>query len=215
VQLGGIREVLDRGSQGAALGEKLDSLGKALLRLARPQLDVRVEAPSRQEAFDVLAKQMELLERSLVPVVEAATKALAGTAEGGQMREQLAELQGTFDRLETRLRRPSMVPQQMHVTLDMDSASHFYRGLGEGDVLSDGGLFVSTYGKVPGEGSVVTLRVGFPGGRGCEVVGQVMFVQEAGEDVAPGVGVRITEITDEGKALVARYVAHRAPMLRA
>jgi hypothetical protein len=100
------------------------------------------------------------------------------------------------------------------VDLALDSASNFYYGLSDGDVVDGGGLFVSTY-DLPEPGARVRLRVRMAGGYEFEANGVVRWRREPGvspADAPPGFGARITEITVPARALVNRYVRGREPI---
>jgi hypothetical protein len=100
------------------------------------------------------------------------------------------------------------------VDLGLDSASNFYCGLSDGDVVDGGGLFVSTY-HLPEPGALVRLRVRMPGGYEFEANGVVRWRREPGGspgDAPPGFGARITAITAPARALVNRYVRSREPI---
>lgn len=115
-------------------------------------------------------------------------------------------------RLRPRSRRESAL---VHVVdLGLESASNFYCGLSDGDVVDGGGLFVSTY-DLPEPGATVRLRVRMAGGYEFEANGVVRWRREPGEspgDSPPGFGARITAITAPARALVNRYVRNREPI---
>ncbi len=69
----------------------IQALTDALSRLAHPQLEVTVQSPKGVEEF--LAQQVQIVERTLVPLVQASTKNLADAqAVGAKVDELLTEL---------------------------------------------------------------------------------------------------------------------------
>ncbi|MBL8613350.1 MAG: PilZ domain-containing protein [Myxococcales bacterium] len=98
--------------------------------------------------------------------------------------------------------------------LGAHSATNFYKGLSGNDIIDHGGLFVSTY-MVPKMGSQVRLKVSLPGGYEFEANAVVRWVREAseaGNDAPPGFGAQFTQITQEARQLVYRYVRNREPI---
>jgi uncharacterized protein (TIGR02266 family) len=102
------------------------------------------------------------------------------------------------------------------VTADLgtQSATNFYKGLSGNDIIDHGGLFVSTY-MVPKIGTSVRLKVSLPGGYEFEANAVVAWSREAsdaGNDAPPGFGARFTQITQEARQLIYRYVRNREPL---
>jgi hypothetical protein len=104
--------------------------------------------------------------------------------------------------------------QAVAAELGAHSPSNFYKGLSGNDIVDHGGLFVSTY-RLPKIGSRVRLRVSMPGGYEFEANAVVRWRREANEastDAPPGFGAQFTDITQEARQLVYRYVRNREPM---
>ncbi len=102
----------------------------------------------------------------------------------------------------------------VNADLGAHSATNFYKGLSGNDIIDHGGLFVSTY-KIPRIGSPVRLKVSLPGGYEFEANAVVRWSREASEggaDAPPGFGAQFTEITNEARQLVYRYVRNREPL---
>jgi Tfp pilus assembly protein PilZ len=98
--------------------------------------------------------------------------------------------------------------------LGTHSPSNFYKGLSGNDIIDHGGLFVSTY-KLPKIGTSVRLKVSLPGGYEFEANALVRWRRESndgGSDAPPGFGAQFTEIAQEARQLVYRYVRNREPM---
>jgi Tfp pilus assembly protein PilZ len=100
--------------------------------------------------------------------------------------------------------------------LGAHSATNFYKGLASGDIVTSGGLFVATY-QVPPVGQKVLLKVSMPGGYEFEAKGVVAWTREVrmsstAPGATPGFGAQFSEITDEGRGLIQRYVRNREPL---
>jgi hypothetical protein len=104
--------------------------------------------------------------------------------------------------------------QIINADLGTHSPTNFYKGLSGNDIIDHGGLFVSTY-MVPKIGTPVRLKVSLPGGYEFEANAIVAWSREAsdaGYDAPPGFGAKFTQITQEARQLVYRYVRNREPL---
>jgi uncharacterized protein (TIGR02266 family) len=102
----------------------------------------------------------------------------------------------------------------VNADLGTQSATNFYKGLSGNDIIDHGGLFVSTY-MVPRIGTNVRLKVSLPGGYEFEANAVVAWSRDAsdgGSDAPPGFGAKFTQITQEARQLIYRYVRNREPL---
>jgi Tfp pilus assembly protein PilZ len=111
---------------------------------------------------------------------------------------------------------PASGPRRVLAELGVHSPTNFYKGLSGGDVIASGGLFVATY-QVPEIGEPVLLTISMPGGYEFEARAVVAWTRNVHQSTSaampiPGFGARFSEITDEGRALVQRYVRNREPL---
>jgi hypothetical protein len=114
---------------------------------------------------------------------------------------------------------PSSISKPMRAieaALGAHSATNFYKGLSGGDIVASGGLFVATY-QAPALGEPLLLKVTMPGGYAFEAKGVVAWRRDVetsshspGE--TPGFGAQFSEISDEGRGLIQRYVRNREPL---
>ncbi|HVU01020.1 MAG TPA: PilZ domain-containing protein [Polyangiaceae bacterium] len=101
--------------------------------------------------------------------------------------------------------------------LGVHSATNFYKGLSGNDLFDSGGIFIATY-QIPQIGRELTIHVSMPGGYEFEAKGIVRWTREAplssasGSESPPGFGAQFTEISQEGKQLIQRYVRNREPL---
>ena len=110
----------------------------------------------------------------------------------------------------------------VEAALGTHSASNFYNGLSGDDVVTSGGLFVATY-QVPEVGEKVLLKISMPGGYEFVAKGVVAWTRVPREVMTgtesvpapaapPGFGAQISEVSDEGRRLIQRYVRNREPL---
>lgn len=100
----------------------------------------------------------------------------------------------------------------IEANLGAHSATNFYKGLSGNNVVDDGGLFVSTY-EIPPLGSKLKLLVNMPGGYDFLAVAVVKWTRESGVgDAPPGFGCSFTNISQEARQLIYRYVRNREPL---
>ena len=106
--------------------------------------------------------------------------------------------------------------QIVEAALGAHSVTNFYKGLSGNDVVDAGGIFVATY-QIPPHGQNLIIKVSMPGGYEFEARGLVAWSREvaAGNeqlDAQPGFGAQFTEISNEGRQLIYRYVRNREPL---
>ncbi len=101
---------------------------------------------------------------------------------------------------------------KFEASLGISSPSNFYKGLAGNDVVDHGGLFVSTYAKLPKVGADVSLKVILPGGYEFDSIAKIQWIRESGGDSTPGFGARFVQISAESRQLVYRYVKNREPI---
>jgi hypothetical protein len=101
--------------------------------------------------------------------------------------------------------------------LGVHSVTNFYKGLAGNDLFDSGGIFIATY-QIPPLGRELLIHVTMPGGYEFEAKGVVRWTREAplssagGLEAPPGFGAQFTDITNEARQLVYRYVRNREPL---
>jgi hypothetical protein len=105
---------------------------------------------------------------------------------------------------------------RVEAELGAHSATNFYKGLSGNDVIDSGGIFIATY-QIPEIGRQLAIKVSMPGGYEFEAMGVVRWTRDAppsssGGDSSPGYGAQFTQISQEGRQLVYRYVRNREPL---
>jgi len=113
-------------------------------------------------------------------------------------------------------RAPGGAPLYVEAELGAHSATNFYKGLSGNDVIDSGGIFIATY-QIPEIGQTLMIKVSLPGGYEFEAAGVVRWTRDAphstrGAESPPGFGAQFTNISQEGRQLVYRYVRNREPL---
>jgi hypothetical protein len=98
--------------------------------------------------------------------------------------------------------------------VDFQSPSNFYRWGPKADVVTEGGVFVSTRRRPPNIGQEVLLRITLPGGAELESRALVEWTRPAGHPQgAPGFGARFVDLPSYARQLVDHFIAKRPPIL--
>ncbi|NUP06894.1 MAG: AAA family ATPase [Polyangiaceae bacterium] len=98
--------------------------------------------------------------------------------------------------------------------IDLQSHSNFYRWSSKGDVVNEGGVFVSTKRSPPNIGDGVVLRIQLPGGAELEARAVVEWTRPSGhQGGAPGFGARFVDLPTYARQLVDHFVTKRAPLV--
>jgi Tfp pilus assembly protein PilZ len=105
----------------------------------------------------------------------------------------------------------------VNAELGVHSATNFYKGLSGNDLFDSGGIFIATY-QIPPIGRELLIHVSMPGGYEFDAKGIVRWTREAplssagGVESPPGFGAQFTELAQEGRQLIQRYVRNREPL---
>jgi Tfp pilus assembly protein PilZ len=214
LQLKGIREAIVASLAGnAAKPEEksgLAELGKSLLELGRPRVEVRLADDRDQGMWQLFGQQTELLKQAL----GALGKRGPERADNGATEQKLSEITALLARVSKQLEHGAGEARRVDVELGVNGASNLYKSLTSTDLFASGGIFVATYEKPPPLGAGVRVSLRFPTGPSCELSGNVAWVRDQlGEDAPPGFGVRFVDLSDEARELVQAYSEAREPML--
>lgn len=167
----------------------MDNLAQALKVLQ----DINVESPAVGLAAAAIAKSL----KTLHPVVqEARDKAAKMSVPPGPP---------TGEKSDT-------VNVNVNTVLSMNTDHQFYNGFSED--IQEGGIFVATFEPKP-VNSKVLVNFKLPGGQPVTARGVVQFVREYNSmnpEMAPGMGVKFTDLLPDDKKAIERYLQSRAPM---
>ncbi len=107
---------------------------------------------------------------------------------------------------------PDTLNVNVNTMLNMNTDHQFYNGFSEN--IEEGGIFIATFDPKP-VGAKVLVNFKLPGGRPVAARGNVHFVREfnpLASEMAPGMGVKFTEILPEDKKAIEEYLRKRAPL---
>ena len=97
--------------------------------------------------------------------------------------------------------------------IDLCSEHNFWTGLTMN--ISEGGVFVATYAKLPPLGAILALDLELPGGVRAECQAQVSWVQEhLGDESPAGFGAKLLGPSGDLCAMIAQFVRYREPLVR-
>jgi hypothetical protein len=138
-----------------------------------------------------------------------------------RVEQRLTELTNLVKGLQGRISQTAAIAAGNHprfdAAIDMQSASNFYRWKKAGDVVREGGVFVSSYRPAPNLGTTVALRVSLPGGVEFETLGVVEWARPPGDKgppwQQPGFGARFADLSADAQQLVHQFVLAREPIL--
>jgi uncharacterized protein (TIGR02266 family) len=100
----------------------------------------------------------------------------------------------------------------VNTMLNMNTDHQFYNGFSQN--IEEGGIFVATFDPQPID-SKVLVNFKLPGGHPVTARGVVHFVRDynpMAPDMAPGMGVRFTNLLGDDKAAIEEYLEQREPM---
>jgi uncharacterized protein (TIGR02266 family) len=100
----------------------------------------------------------------------------------------------------------------VNTVLSMNTDHQFYTGFSEN--IEEGGIFVATFEPEPvGEAVIVNFKL--PGGRPVTARGVVQWVRDYNPktpEVAPGMGLKFTDLLPSDKRAIEEFTKTRAPM---
>ncbi len=108
---------------------------------------------------------------------------------------------------------PNGLPR-VEAEVDAFSETNFFTNVA-GDVRDRGGLFVATY-AVLAVHTPCEVALKFPGDYLAELRGVVKWRDDANAEstIEPGIGIEITDASDEVWSLILRFVENREPIVR-
>lgn len=205
------------------LADSLELLAKNLAQ-AQGKLFPAAKLPADSPAaIDMMRRAMEFLAQALKtlqdinsdsPAIGTAARAIAQSLKVLHPAVQTAKEEA----VKRSVTPPSAVPGgetesiNVQTMLNMNTDHQFYAGFSEN--IDEGGIFVATFDPKP-IGAKVIVNFKLPGGRPVTARGRVHWVREYNPttpDIAPGMGVKFTDLLPEDLKAIESYVQQRAPM---
>lgn len=191
-----------------AVAEAADGLAGLL-----GDLQSRASASELDPALECLAKSMVTLH----PLRRALESALAVEPAAMPLvrpkkRRAVLELVPDADDPRPPAERRDRDRVALEVDIGMRSETNFFAGFG--DDVSEGGIFVATYDRLP-IGTELTLSFVLPSGAQVVVRGRVAWLREGSgfdSEFHPGMGVSFADLDEAGRAAIREYMQHREPI---
>lgn len=189
----------------------LERIEKALGRLSRPDLEVRLTSQDAAPFGEIVQNLI-----ALVAVLARSTQEAPRTLDA--VGPQLAQISTRLRQFEEAISTGNLgAPSPLFdVELAANSPSNLFKGLDGNDVLDGGGVFVATYGKLPPHGSKIRLRLHLPANTPVEVNAIVVFLREprgATElEMIPGFGAKLLSINETLRQKLLRFANLRPPL---
>lgn len=210
----------------ANLSDKLDALAQNLAKAQGKLFPAAKLEPDSPAAVDMMRRGMDYLAQALktlqdiddggdavgvaAAAIARALKTLHPVVQGAK--EEAAKRsvpppdpnaeEGTGDTLSV----------NVQTVLNMATDHNFYAGFSEN--IEEGGIFVATFDPKPIDSKVI-VNFKLPGGRPVSARGKVHWVREynpMNPEMAPGMGVRFTDLLPDDKAAIEAFLGERAPM---
>lgn len=205
------------------LADTLDALAKNLAQ-AQGKLFPASKLPADSPAaIDMMRRAMDYLAQALKTLQDITSDSPAIGAAARAIAQSLKVLHPAVLTAKEEAGKRSMPPPankqtgetesiNVQTQLNMNTDHQFYAGFSEN--IDEGGIFVATFDPKPLESKVI-VNFKLPGGRPVTARGRVHWVREYNPttpDVAPGMGVKFTDLLPEDRTAIEEYVKQRAPM---
>jgi len=200
----------------------LEALAKNLAQAQGKLFPASKLEPDSPAAVDMMRRAMEYLAQALKVLqdVEGGGDAVATAA--ASIAKALKTLHPVVQAAKEEAMSKSLVPPEreskeplsvdVNTMLNMNTDHQFFNGFSEN--IEEGGIFVATFDPKPMDSAVI-VNFKLPGGRPVTAKGKVQFVREYNPmtpDVAPGMGVKFTDLLASDKSAIEDYLQQRAPM---
>jgi uncharacterized protein (TIGR02266 family) len=204
----------------AAVAGSLDALAQSLAQAQGKLFSASKLAPDSHAAVDMMRRAMDFLAQALKVLQEVQGGGDAVATAAGSIAQALQTLHPVVQNAKQQEARRSLPPApasdtlnvNVNTMLNMSTDHQFYSGFSEN--IEEGGIFVATFDPKPINSKVI-INFQLPGGRPVTARGTVHFVREYNPtvpDMAPGMGVRFTDLMPRDKEAIEEYLEQRAPM---
>jgi uncharacterized protein (TIGR02266 family) len=209
------------------LSKSLESLAQSLAQ-AQGKLFPASKLPADSPAaIDMMRRGMEYLAQALKVLQEVEGGGDAVGKAAGSIAQALKTLHPVVQNAKDEAANRSIPPPEpkqgesgsddtmnvnVNTMLNMNTDHQFFNGFSEN--IGEGGIFVATFDPKP-VGAKVIVNFKLPGGRPVTARGNVQFVREynpINPEMAPGMGVKFTDLLPKDKAAIEGYLETRAPM---
>jgi uncharacterized protein (TIGR02266 family) len=208
-----------------SLADMLESLTHHLAQ-AQAQLFSASKMPEESPAsLDMMSRAMEYLAQGLKVLQDVMGGGVAVTTASESIAMALKSIYPAVEAAKEHAKKRSSLPASpvasersdtarviVNTMLNLSTDHQFYNGFSEN--IEEGGIFVATFDPKP-KNSKVIVNFKLPGGRPVTTRGIVHFVREynpLAPEMAPGMGVKFTDLLPSDKAAIEEYLKQREPM---
>ena len=206
----------------SSLAVTLEALAKSLAQAQAKLFPASKLEPDSPAAIDMMRRAMEYLAQALKVLQDIEGGGDAVGAAASAIAKSLKTLHPVVQAAKEEAASMSVVPPEkrdsepmpvnVNTMLNMNTDHQFFNGFSEN--IEEGGIFVATFDPKPMDSKVI-VNFKLPGGRPVTARGTVQFVREYNPmtpDVAPGMGVKFTDLLASDKSAIEDYLKQRAPM---
>jgi uncharacterized protein (TIGR02266 family) len=205
------------------LADAFDKLAEHLAK-AQGKLFPAAKLPSDSPgSVDMMRKAMDHLAQALKSLQDLNVDSDTVTVAAGSIAKALKTLHPTVKAAKDKAARNSIAPKpsrgdggamriNVNTMLSMNTDHQFYTGFSED--IEDGGIFIATFEPKPMEAEVI-VNFKLPGDIPVSAKGVVQFVRNynpSTPEVAPGMGIKFTDIMPKDKKAIEKYLKSRTPM---
>lgn len=202
----------------------MESLAQSLARAQGKLFPASLLPPESPVGTDMMRRATEYLAQALKVLQENTVESAAIGTAASSIAQALKNLHPVVEKArESRNKRSFPPPHEnskksstanvnVDTMLNMNTDHQFYNGFSEN--IEEGGIFVATFDPKPLEAKVI-VNFKLPGGRPVTARGIVHFVREynpINPGMAPGMGVKFTDLMPGDKEAIEEYLTERAPM---
>jgi len=213
-----------------ALAGALDQLAQNLAK-AQGKLFPAIKLPEDSPAaIDMMRRGMEHLAQALKTLQDLQVESSAIGVAAGSIAKALKTLHPVVQEAKERLSKMSVPPPapdgrqaagkaaaeavaiNVNTVLSMNTDHQFYTGFSEN--IEEGGIFVATFEPKPVDAQVI-VNFKLPGGHPVTARGVVQWVREYNPttpEVAPGMGVKFTDLLPGDRRAIEEFAKTRAPL---
>jgi len=206
----------------AALSGQLEALAQNLAKAQGKLFPAIKLAPDAPGAIDMMRRAMEHLAQALKTLQDLQVESAAIGVAAGSIAKALKTLHPVVQEAKERLSKVSIPPAaaaqaeavsiNVNTVLSMNTDHQFYTGFSEN--IEEGGIFVATFEPKPVDAQVI-VNFKLPGGHPVTARGVVQWVREynpMAPEMAPGMGVKFTDLMPKDKLAIEEFAKKRAPL---
>jgi uncharacterized protein (TIGR02266 family) len=212
-----------------ALAGALEQLAQNLAKAQGKLFPAMKLPPDSPGAIDMMRRAMEHLAQALKTLQDVQIESSAIGVAAASIAKALKTLHPVVQEAKERLSKLSVPPPEpakgkgkpaaqeavainVNTVLSMNTDHQFFTGFSEN--IDEGGIFVATFEPKPVDAPVI-VNFKLPGGHPVTARGVVQWVREynpTAPEMAPGMGVKFTDLLPSDKRAIEEFAKKRAPL---